>query len=52
MSDIGPKRQTQKRVEKAKRGRPEKKPGYDKAEVIDDLLKKAVELFEEPFDDR
>ena len=39
-------------VEKAKRGRPEKKPGYDKAEVIDDLLQKAVELFEEPFDDR
>ena len=52
MSDIGPKRQMQECIEKAKRGRPEKKPGYDKAEVIDDLLKKAVELFEEPFDDR
>lgn len=52
MSDIGPKRQMQECVEKAKRGRPEKKPGYDKAEVIDDLLQKAVELFEEPFDDR
>ena len=25
---------------------------YDKAEIIDDLLKKAVELFEEPYDDR
>ena len=52
MSDIGPKRQMQECIEKAKRGRPEKKPGYDKAEVIDDLLKKAVELFEEPLDDR
>ena len=52
MSDIGPKRQAQESAEKAKRGRPEKKPGYDKAEVNDDLLKKAVELFEEPFDDR
>ena len=52
MSDIGPKRQMQECIEKAKRGRPEKKPGYDKAEVIDDLLKKAVELFEEPYDDR
>ena len=52
MSDIGPNCQTCECVEKAKRGRPEKKPGYDKAEVVGDLLKKAVELFGEPFDDR
>ena len=39
-------------TEKAKRGRPKKKPDYDKAEVINDLLEKAVDLFGEPFDDR
>ena len=37
---------------KAKRGRPKKKPGYDRAEVIDNLLVKAVESFGTPFDDR
>lgn len=52
MSDIGPKRPASKDAVKAKRGRPEKKPGYDKEGVIDDLLRKAVELFEEPYDDR
>ena len=29
-----------------------KKPGYDRAEVIDELLVKTVELFGTPFDDR
>lgn len=37
---------------KAKRGRPRKKPGYDRTEQIDVLLEKAVDLFGEPFDDR
>ena len=40
------------RYRKTKRGRPKKKPGYDRAEVIDDLLVKAVEFFGTPFDDR
>ena len=39
-------------IPKAKRGRPRKKPDYDRAEQINDLLEKAVELFGEPFDDR
>ena len=37
---------------KAKRDRPRKKPDYDRTEQIDDLLKKTVDLFGEPFDDR
>ena len=37
---------------KAKRGRPRKKPDYDRTEQIDVLLEKAVDLFGEPFDDR
>ena len=39
-------------IQKAKRGRPRKKPDYDRTEQIDDLLKKTVDLFGEPFDDR
>lgn len=39
-------------IQKAKRGRPRKKPDYDRAEQINDLLEKAVNLFGEPFDDR
>lgn len=59
MSDFGPKRPMSEEVpcvpadtEKAKRGRPKKKPGYDRAEVIDELLVKVVESFGMPFDDR
>ena len=39
-------------IQKAKRGRPRKNPDYDRTEQIDDLLKKTVDLFSEPFDDR
>lgn len=39
-------------IQKAKRGRPRKKPDYDRAEQINNLLEKAVDLFGEPFDDR
>lgn len=39
-------------IPKAKHGRPRKKPDYDRDELINDLLEKAVELFGEPFDDR
>lgn len=39
-------------IQKAKRGRPRKKPDYDRAEQINNLLDKAVDLFGEPFDDR
>lgn len=39
-------------IQKAKRGRPRKKPDYDRTEQINDLLKKTVDLFGEPFDDR
>ena len=35
-----------------KRGRPAKKPDYDREKEIDALEKKVVELFGEPFDDR
>lgn len=59
MNDFGPKRPMPEDalsestgITKAKRGRPKKKPGYDRAEVIDNLLVKAVESFGTPFDDR
>lgn len=39
-------------IQKAKRGRPRKKPDYDRAEQINILLEKAVDLFGEPYDDR
>ena len=59
MNDFGPKRPMSEDAlcvpadtVKTKRGRPKKKPGYDRAEVIDDLLVKAVEFFGTPFDDR
>ena len=42
----------QERTIKAKRGRPRKKPGYDRDEEITALQMKALELFGEPFDDR
>lgn len=52
MDDFGPKRPASDDAVKGKRGRPKKKPNYDKAETISDLLKKAVELYDEPYDDR
>jgi len=36
----------------AKRGRPKKKPDYDREQVIDAMVAKAAELFGEPYDDR
>ena len=39
-------------IQKTKRGRPRKKPDYDRYGLINDLLEKAVDLFGEPFDDR
>ena len=47
MSGIGPKRKGN-----APRGRPRKKPGYDKEKNINELLSQAVNLFGVPFDDR
>ena len=59
MNDFGPKRPMSEDtlcestgVIKAKRGRPKKKPGYDRAEAIDELFAKVVESFGIPFDDR
>lgn len=40
------------KIQKAKRGRPRKKPGYDRDGLINDLLEKAVDLFGEPYVDR
>ena len=39
-------------VTRAKRGRPKKKPDYDRSKEIDDLVQQAVTLFKVPFDDR
>ena len=39
-------------IQKTKRGRPRKKPDYERYGLINDLLEKAVDLFGEPFDDR
>ena len=36
----------------AKRGRPQKKPGYDRDEELNALIATAAELFGEPYDDR
>ena len=47
MSDFGP-----KRTGTAPRGRPKKKPDYDRQKNIQELLEQAVKLFEIPFDDR
>lgn len=38
--------------QRAKRGRPRKKPEYDREQNIQDLLNRAVELFGIPYDDR
>ena len=54
MNDFGPKRPMPESVEtaptdiaKAKRGRPKKKPDYDREKEIDAFQAKAVELFGE-----
>lgn len=39
-------------IEKAKRGRPKKKPDYDREKEIEAFQARAVELFGEPYDDR
>lgn len=59
MNDFGPKRPMPESVEtaptdiaKAKRGRPKKKPDYDREKEIEAFQTRAVELFGEPYDDR
>ena len=39
-------------AKKAPRGRPIKKPGYDREKEIQELIEQAVTLFCYPFDDR
>lgn len=59
MNDFGPKRPMSEDVlcasegiAKAKRGRPKKKPDYDREKEIEALQQKVINLFGEPFDDR
>ena len=59
MNDLGPKRpvcegesDTPTHIEKRKRGRPKKKPDYDRDKEIEAFQAKAVEFFGEPYDDR
>ena len=59
MNDFGPKRPmsedalcVSEGIEKAKRGRPKKKPDYDREKEIEAVQAMAVELFGEPYDDR
>ncbi len=59
MNDFGPKRPmsedalcVSQDLEKAKRGRPKKKPDYDREKEIEAFQSRAVELFGEPYDDR
>ena len=59
MNDFGPKRPmsedapcVSEDIEKAKRGRPKKKPDYDREKEIEAFQARAVELFGEPYDDR
>lgn len=59
MNDFGPKRPmsedalcVSQDLEKAKRGRPKKKPDYDREKEIEAFQARAVELFGEPYDDR
>ena len=47
MSDFGPKRKGT-----AQRGRPRKRPDYDREKEIENLVQQAVTLFSLPFDDR
>lgn len=59
MNNFGPKRPmsedapcVSEGIEKAKRGRPKKKPDYDREKEIEAFQARAVELFGEPYDDR
>lgn len=59
MNDFGPKRPVSESAEiaptdivKAKRGRPKKKPDYDREKEIEALQQKVIDLFGEPYDDR
>ena len=59
MNDFGPKRPMSEDTPcestdtvKAKRGRPKKKPDYDREKEIDALQQKVIDLFGEPYDDR
>ena len=52
MNNFGPKRRGTCVPEKAPRGRPKKKPGYDREREMQSLIQQAAALFEEPFDDR
>ena len=59
MNDFGPKRPMSEDAQcvstdtvKAKRGRPKKKPDYDREKEIDALEQKVIDLFGEPYDDR
>ena len=59
MNDFGPKRPmsedapcASEGVEKAKRGRPKKKPDYDRDKEIEAFQQKVIDLFGEPYDDR
>ena len=47
MRDIGPEYR-----EKVLRGRPKKKPEYDREQEISDLVRQVVELYAIPYDDR
>ena len=58
MNDFGPKRPMPEDatvstdIVKAKRGRPKKKPDYDREKEIAALEQKVIDLFGEPYDDR
>lgn len=53
MSGIGQeRRESAQHSHKAKRGRPRKKPDYDRDKNMQQLLDRAVSLFQVPFDDR
>ena len=59
MKDFGQKRpvsedatNSSENTVKRKRGRPKKKPGYDRDGVIEKMLQEAAVLYKEPYDDR
>ena len=52
MNNTGRKSPGHDNAPKARLGRPRKKPDYDKDQTIQELIAKATELFEEPYDDR
>ena len=52
MSEGGRERRGKCSPGRAPRGRPKKKPGYDREREMQSLIQQAAALFEEPFDDR